>query len=67
MDILKRLLNVVTIVFVLFLSTTIFFYILGLVENINFNYQKFGVCFLFGVGILVFNYIVFKKITLWHK
>jgi hypothetical protein len=67
MDMLKRLLNVVTIVFVLFLSTTIFFYILGLVENINFNYLKFGVCFLFGVGILVFNFIVFKKITLWHN
>tara|TARA_R110001592_G_scaffold355382_1_gene655944 strand:- start:341 stop:595 length:255 start_codon:yes stop_codon:yes gene_type:complete len=25
------------------------------------------ISFWLGIGILVFNYIVFKKITLWHK
>ena len=79
MDMLKRLLNVVTIFFVLTLVIAIFF----LISQFNdqrftsllgtdpiFNAPAFGVfvvsMFMF-IGILVFNYIVFKKITIWHK
>jgi hypothetical protein len=79
MDMLKRLLNVVTIFFVLTLVIAIFF----LISQFNdqrftsllgvdpiFNAPAFGMfvvsMFMF-IGILVFNYIVFKKITLWHR
>ena len=63
MDMLKRLLNVITIVFVITLAITIAGWKAetpSLPELILLNIAMF-------VGILVFNYIVFKKITLWHK
>jgi len=71
MDMLKRLLNVITIVFVITLATTIVWFVAniysgrdriweGVEELISLDIAMF-------VGILVFNYIVFKKITLWHK
>ena len=63
MDMLKRLLNVITIVFVITLAITIVGWKAetpALPQLILLNIAMF-------VGILVFNYIVFKKITLWHK
>jgi len=71
MDMLKRLLNVVTIFFVLFLALGIYF---GADMYFS-NYQKFvedlpdfvGMVIWMLAAILAFNYIVFKKITLWHR
>ena len=79
MDILKRLLNVVTIGFVLLLVITIFFVVGHFTEgrftslngvNPIWHDPSFGLIVTsmsIFIGILVFNYIVFKKITLWHK
>ena len=87
MDILKRLLNVVTIGFVLLLILTISggfsdyldlvnWLGVGILEPESYTLLSYTywlnndfapIAFWLGVGILVFNYIVFKKITLWHK
>jgi len=81
---LKRFLNVLTIVFVLLLILTIsggFGDYLELVNKAVLQPESYTllsytywlnnyfapISFWLGVGILVFNYIVFKKITLWHK
>ena len=65
MDILKRLLNVITIGFVLGLTLLIF--ITFSEDSIATDNDFAPYLGLLGIGILVFNYIVFKKITLWHK
>jgi hypothetical protein len=64
--ILKRLLNVCT----LGSSITIVFLIISLVIEKNLSRSEgdlFESLILTLLGIAVFNYIVFKKITLWHK
>ena len=72
MDILKRLLNVMTIVFVLILPIIIMDFIQfknsgpRLLDQ-DIYQMLFVLDIAMFVGILVFNYIVFKKITLWHK
>ncbi len=72
MDMLKRLLNVITIVFVLILPIIIMDFIQfknsgpRLLDQ-DIYQMLFVLDIAMFVGILVFNYIVFKKITLWHK
>ena len=69
---LKRLLNVITIVFVLILPIIIMDFIQfknsgpRLLDQ-DIYQMLFVLDIAMFVGILVFNYIVFKKITLWHK
>lgn len=63
-DILKRLINVITLGTVLTLVVT-------LINDGNSDYRNYRdtyeVCSLILAGVIAVNYIVFRKITLWHK
>ena len=72
MDMLKRLLNVMTIVFVIILPIIIMdfiqFYNVGTtVLDGDILLMLLVLDVVMFVGVLASNYIVFKKITLWHK
>ena len=72
MDMLKRLLNVMTIVFVIILPIIIMdfiqFYNVGTtVLDGDILLMLLVLDVVIFVGVLASNYIVFKKITLWHK
>ena len=74
MDILKRLLNVVTIAFVIVLAIIIMEYILfenggrsNTLTSLDTVRTLAILDIVMFVGVWAFNYIVFKKITLWHK
>lgn len=65
-DILKRLVNVITLVAAL----TIVVSFIQLIEGSGSTWRKFDrieVCSVILAGVIAVNYIVFKRITLWHK
>jgi len=72
MDMLKRFLNVLTIVFVILFTFLILFFVLVLISGDTLSDENpllmlVVLDVVMFVGVLATNYIVFKKITLWHK